>query len=135
MTDTGAPDSLDIEQRTLANDTFRTTLWTGKQLQLTVMSIRPGDDIGLEVHPDTDQFVRVEQGRGRCQMGAAKEELSFDQAVSDGWAILVPAGTWHNVTNIGDDDLRVYVLYGPPDHQPGTIHETHQDARRDPNED
>ena len=68
-------------------------------------------------------------------MGAAKDDLSFDQEVSDGWAILVPAGTWHNVTNIGDDDLRVYVLYGPPDHQPGTIHETHQDARRDPNED
>jgi mannose-6-phosphate isomerase-like protein (cupin superfamily) len=135
MTDTGAPDSLDIEQRTLANHTFRTTLWTGKHLQLTVMSIRPGDDIGLEVHPDTDQFLRVEQGRGRCQMGAAKDELSFDKAVRDGWAILVPAGTWHNVTNIGDDDLRVYALYGPPDHQPGTIQETHQDARRDPNED
>lgn len=135
MTDTGAPDTLDIERETLANDTFRTTLWTGKHLQLTVMSIRPGDDIGLEVHPDTDQFVRIEQGRGRCQMGATKDDLSFDREVSDGWAILVPAGTWHNVTNIGDDDVRVYVLYGPPDHQPGTIHPTHEDARRDPNED
>lgn len=135
MTDTGAPDTLDIEQETLANDTFRTTLWTGKHLQLTVMSIRPGDDIGLEVHPDTDQFVRVEQGRGRCQMGAAKDDLSFDREVSDGWAVLVPAGTWHNITNIGDDDVRVYVLYGPPDHKPGTIHPTHEDARRDPNED
>ena len=135
MTGTGAPDALDIEQETLANDTFRTTLWTGKHLQLTVMSIRPGDDIGLEVHPDTDQFVRVEQGRGRCQMGPSRDDLSFDREVSDGWAILVPAGTWHNVTNIGDDDVRVYVLYGPPDHQPDTIHETHQDARRDPNED
>jgi mannose-6-phosphate isomerase-like protein (cupin superfamily) len=135
MADTGAPDTLDIEQETLANGTFRTTLWTNKHLQLTVMSIRPGDDIGLEVHPDTDQFVRVEQGHGRCQMGAAKDDLSFDQEVSDGWAILVPAGTWHNVTNVGQDDMRVYVLYGPPDHQPGTIHVTHQDARRDPNED
>lgn len=135
MTDTGAPDTLDIEQETLANDTFRTTLWTGKHLQLTVMSIRPGDDIGLEVHPDTDQFVRVEQGRGRCQMGAAKDDLSFDREVGDGWAVLVPAGTWHNITNIGDDDVRVYVLYGPPDHKPGTIHPTHEDARRDPNED
>ncbi len=135
MTDTGAPDTLDIEQETLANDTFRTTLWTGKHLQLTVMSIRPGDDIGLEVHHDTDQFVRVEQGRGRCQMGEAKDDLSFDREVGDGWAVLVPAGTWHNITNIGDDDVRVYVLYGPPDHKPGTIHPTHEDARRDPNED
>ena len=134
MTDTGAPDAIDIEQETVANGTFRTTLWTAKHMQLTLMSIRPGDDIGLEVHPDTDQFVRVEQGRGRCQMGPARDDLSFDQEVSDGWAILVPAGTWHNVTNIGDDDLRVYVLYGPPDHRPGTIHETHEDARQDPDE-
>jgi len=134
MTDTGAPYAVDIEQATLANDTYRTTLWTGKHLQLTVMSIRPGDDIGLEVHPDNDQFVRVEQGRGRCQMGPTRDDLPFDQEVSDGWAILVPAGTWHNVINIGDDDMRVYVLYGPPDHLPGTIHTTHQDARRDPNE-
>ena len=134
MTDTGAPYAVDIEQTTLANDTYRTTLWTGKHLQLTVMSIRPGDDIGLEVHPDNDQFVRVEQGRGRCQMGPARDDLPFDQEVSDGWAVLVPAGTWHNVTNIGDDDMRVYVLYGPPDHLRGTIHRTHQDARRDPNE-
>lgn len=135
MTDTGAPAALDIEQATLANKTFRTTLWTAKHLQLTVMSIPPGDDIGLEVHPETDQFLRVEQGRARCQMGVTEEDLSFDQEVSDGWAVLVPAGTWHNITNIGDDDVRVYVLYGPPDHQAGTVHETHQAALLDPNED
>ena len=134
MNDTGGPDTVDIEEETLANGTFRTTLWTGKHLQLTVMSIRPGDDIGLEVHHDTDQFVRVEQGRGRCQMGLDRDDLSFDREVSDGWAILVPAGTWHNVTNIGDDDVKVYVLYGPPDHLPGTVHHSHEDARRDPNE-
>ena len=134
MTDSGAPDTVDIEQQTLANEAFRTTLWTAKHMQLTLMSIAPGDDIGLEVHPETDQFVRVEQGRGRCQMGPTRDELTFDKEVGDGSAILVPAGTWHNVTNIGDDDLRVYVLYGPPDHLPGTLHATHEDARSDPNE-
>ena len=136
MTDHGnEPYIVDIEQTTLDNDTFRTTLWTGEHLQLTVMSIRPGDDIGLEVHPDNDQFLRLEQGRGRCQMGPSKDDLPFDEEVSDDWVILVPAGTWHNITNIGDEDMKVYALYGPADHLPGTIHETHADARRDPNED
>lgn len=131
----GEPYVVDIEEKTLDNDTFRTTLWTGEHLQLTVMSIKPGDDIGLEVHPDNDQFLRLEQGRGRCQMGPAKDDLPFDEEVSDDWVILVPAGTWHNVTNIGDEDMKVYALYGPPDHLPGTIHETHEDARQDPHED
>jgi mannose-6-phosphate isomerase-like protein (cupin superfamily) len=131
----GAPYIVDIEETTLDNDTFRTTLWTGDHLQLTVMNIRPGDDIGLEVHPETDQFLRLEQGRGRCQMGPAKDDLPFDEEVSDDWVIMVPAGTWHNVTNIGDEDMKVYALYGPPDHLPGTIHPTHEDARNDPHED
>ncbi len=136
MTDHGnEPYIVDIERATLDNDTFRTTLWTGEHLQLTVMSIRPGDDIGLEVHPDNDQFLRLEQGRGRCQMGPAKDDLPFDEEVSDDWVILVPAGTWHNVTNTGDEDMKVYALYGPADHLTGTIHETHADARHDPNED
>ena len=136
MTDHGKkPYVLDIEKETLGNDTFRTTLWTGDHLQLTVMRIKPGDDIGLEVHPENDQFLRIEQGRGRCQMGPAEDDLPFDEEVADDWAILVPAGTWHNVTNIGDEDLKVYALYGPPDHVPGTVHPTHEDAENDPNED
>ena len=129
------PYIVDIEKETLDNDAFRDTLWTGEHLQLTVMSIKPGDDIGLEVHPDNDQFLRVEKGRGRCQMGPAEDDLPYDEEVSDDWIILVPAGTWHNVTNIGDEDLKVYALYGPPDHVPGTVHQTHQDAENDPNED
>lgn len=136
MTDHGrGPYVLDIEQTTVENDTFRTTLWTGEHLQLTVMSIRPGDDIGLEVHPDTDQFLRLEGGTGRCQMGPAADDLPFDEEVVDGWAILVPAGTWHNVSNVGQTDLKVYALYGPPDHVAGTVHVTHEDAANDPNED
>lgn len=136
MTDHGKqPYVVNIETETLGNDNFRTTLWTGEHLQLTVMSIKPGDDIGLEVHPDNDQFLRVEQGRGRCQMGPAEDDLPFDQPVKDDDVILVPAGTWHNVTNTGEEDLKVYALYGPPDHVPGTVHKTHQDAEDDPNED
>ena len=70
---------------------------------MTVMSIEPGDDIGLEVHADGDQFLRVEAGRARVQMGPSSDDLSFDREVEDDWVILVPAGTWHNVTNIGDE--------------------------------
>lgn len=134
MPDDGMPRTLDIEHETLTNGTFRTTVWTGEHLQLTVMSIEPGDDIGLEVHPDTDQFLRVERGRGRCQMGPGEDDLSFDEEVGDDWVVLVPAGTWHNITNIGEDPLKVYALYGPPDHARGTVHATHEDARQDPDE-
>jgi mannose-6-phosphate isomerase-like protein (cupin superfamily) len=136
MTDHGGePYVVDIERATLGNDTYRTTLWTGAHLQLTVMSVRPGDDIGLEVHRDNDQFLRVESGQGRCQMGPAEDRLTFERDVQDDSVILVPAGTWHNVTNTGSQDLKMYALYGPPDHLPGTVHPTHEDAENDPNED
>ena len=121
------PFVVDIEEATLANDNYRTTLWTGSHMQLTVMSIRPGDDIGLEVHDDHDQFLRVEAGTGRVEMGPAKDQLDFVREVSDDWVILVPAGSWHNVTNIGDDDLKVYSLYGPPEHERGTGLQTKAD--------
>jgi mannose-6-phosphate isomerase-like protein (cupin superfamily) len=135
MTDTGPqPHVVDITKATLANDTYRSTLWTGMNLQMTVMSIKPGDDIGLEVHEHGDQFLRVEQGTGRVQMGPAKDDLSFDEEVTDDWVILVPAGSWHNVTNVGSDHLKLYVLYAPPEHPHGTVHPTKTDAQNDPNE-
>ena len=124
----------DIENATRENTNFRTTLWTGEHLQLTVMSIPPGGDIGLEVHDENDQFLRVEQGRGRCEMGAEEGRLTFVRDVADDDIILVPAGTWHNVTNTGEIDLKVYALYGPPDHEPGTVHATQTDAEDDPHE-
>ena len=129
------PYVLDIEKRTTDNNNFRTTLWTGKHLQLTVMSIPVGGDIGLEVHPDNDQFLRLEQGKGLVEMGPRKSDLSFRKEVEDDWAILVPAGTWHNVTNIGEEPMKVYALYGPADHVPGTVHPTQADAEADPDED
>ena len=129
------PYVVNIESKTVNNDNFRTTLWTGAHLQLTLMSIPVGGDIGLEVHPKNDQFLRLEKGKGRVQMGPKKSELTFERDVEDDWAILVPAGTWHNVTNIGDEPMKVYALYGPADHVPGTVHKTQEDAENDPEED
>ncbi len=122
------PFVVDIEKATLENGNYRTTVWTGKYLQMTLMSIEPGHDIGLEVHHDHDQFLRVESGKARVQMGPAKDNLSFDREVGDDWVILVPAGSWHNVTNIGDGPLKVYSLYGPPEHAHGTVHATKAEA-------
>ena len=118
------PFAVNIETATLGNENYRSTLWTGKYLQVTVMSIEPGHDIGLEVHHDHDQFLRIEAGRGRVQMGPSKDKLAFDREVSDDWAILVPAGSWHNITNIGQEPLKVYSLYAPPEHPHGTVHVT-----------
>ncbi|MCT1515767.1 cupin domain-containing protein [Dietzia cercidiphylli] len=134
MTDTDHgphPYVVNIEDATLANTNYRTTLWTGEHLQMTVMAIAPGDDIGLEVHEDHDQFLRVEQGRGRVQMGPAEDRLEFDEEVGDDWVILVPAGSWHNVTNIGDEPLKVYSIYAPPEHEHGTVHVTKAESDAD----
>jgi len=122
------PYTVDIEQATLDNENYRTTVWTGKYLQMTLMCIPPGQDIGLEVHEDHDQFLRIEQGTGRVQMGPAADQLGFDERVEDDWATIVPAGSWHNVTNVGDTDLKLYSIYAPPEHPHGTVHPTKADA-------
>jgi mannose-6-phosphate isomerase-like protein (cupin superfamily) len=114
----------DIEAATLSNESYRTTLWTGSNLQMTVMHIDPGHDVGLEVHSDRDQFLRIEAGRARVQMGDTRESLTFDEQVEDDWVVLVPAGSWHNITNVGDGPLKLYSLYAPPEHPHGTIHAT-----------
>lgn len=129
------PFVLPIEQDTLDNPAFRTTVWTGEHLQLTLMSIPVGGDIGLEVHPENDQFLRIERGTGQVQMGPAEDDLDFEREVGADWAVLVPAGTWHNITNVGEEPLQLYALYGPPDHLPGTHHDTQDDAEADPDED
>ncbi len=130
--DTGPdPHVFDLETATRANPNYRTVAWTGRYLQVTLMSIPAGDDIGLEAHPETDQFLRVDAGRGRVQMGPAKDQLDFEQEVGDGWAVLVPAGTWHNITNIGSDPLQVYAVYAPVHHAAGKVHPTAADAERD----
>jgi len=102
--------------------------------QAAGMSIPVGGDIGLEVHETHDQFLRLEQGTGRVQMGPAKDQLSFEREVRADWAVFVPAGTWHNITNIGKEAIKLYAIYGPPDHVHGTVHATQADAEKDPNE-
>ena len=127
MTDYGPhPLVTNIEQATLENETFRTALWTGRNLQLTVMSIEPGDDIGLEVHEDHDQFLRIEQGSARVVMGATRETMDEWQAADDD-AIFVPAGVWHNVINTGSGALKLYSIYAPAEHPQGTVHPTKAD--------
>jgi len=118
------PFVVDINKATLNNDTYRTALWTGKHLQLTLMSIPAYDDIGLEVHPNVDQFLRVEDGYGVAVMGPGKDNLNFQQPVYSDYAIFIPAGTWHNVINTGDKALKLYSIYAPPNHPYGTIHMT-----------
>jgi mannose-6-phosphate isomerase-like protein (cupin superfamily) len=118
------PWAVNIEKLTAANDNFRSTMWTGKNLQLTVMSLKPGEEIGLEKHDIGDQFIRVEQGNARVVMGAMKNKMTFDKKVSDDWAILIPSGFWHNIINEGNNALKLYVLYAPPEHPAGTIDKT-----------
>ncbi|HEY7755646.1 MAG TPA: cupin domain-containing protein, partial [Actinomycetota bacterium] len=98
----------DIERATLDNATFRTVLFTGEHAQLTVMRLGPGEDIGRESHPHLDQFIRIEQGRGRVEFGTNEDRVDETHEVEDDWAIVIPAGVWHNVVNTGDGELKLY---------------------------
>ncbi len=119
---------VDIEDLTTSNDKFRVAKWTGTYFQMTVMSIKPGEEVGLEVHHDIDQFLRIEQGKAKIVMGDAKDNLSMEETAEDDWAIFVPAGTWHNIINDGDEDLKLYSIYAKPEHEHGTVHETYEEA-------
>ncbi|KGN41178.1 cupin domain-containing protein [Knoellia aerolata] len=131
ITDNGPkPNAFDIETATRQNTTYRSVAWTGKYLQVTLMSIAPGSSIGLEVHPETDQFLRIDAGSGVCRMGPSETELTHTD-VTDGWSIQVPAGTWHDVVNTGDEPLQLYAIYAPTHHAKGTVHETAEDAEKD----
>ena len=118
----------DIEAETTDNTTFRSVLFTGEHLQLTVMRIAPGQDIGREVHHDRDQFLRIERGQARVELGGSEETTDETHDVGPDWAVVVPAGVWHNVVNTGAENLQLYSLYSPPEHPPGTVHETKAEA-------
>jgi len=122
------PFAINIEEASKQNNNFRTALWTGKHLQITLMSINPGEDIGLEIHPDLDQFIRIEQGQGIVKMGDKKDNLDFQANVYDDYAFVIPAGKWHNLINIGSIPIKLYSIYAPPQHPKSTIHETKADA-------
>ena len=128
ITDHGAkPLVVNIREAALKNTNFRTALWTGKHIQVTLMSIPVGGDVGLELHHHEDQLLRIEQGSALVEMGPEKDEVTFKQEAGPGSAILVPVGVWHNIINTGTDVLKLYSVYGPPHHDKGTVHETQAD--------
>lgn len=123
------PFVINITEATRRNNNYRTALWTGKYLQATLMSIKVGDDIGLEIHPNTDQFIRIEEGQGLVKMGSSKNRLTYQRKVRDDFAVFIPAGTWHNIINTGNKPLKLYSIYAPPHHPFGTVHKTKKDAQ------
>lgn len=125
------PIIFDIDKATRQNDYFRLTFWTGHHLQLTLMSINVGEDIGVEMHDNLDQFIRIEEGQGLAKMGSSKDNLDLQGAVNENYAIIIPAGTWHNLINTGNKPLKLYSIYAPPQHPKGTIHKTKADAEAD----
>jgi mannose-6-phosphate isomerase-like protein (cupin superfamily) len=114
----------DIEGATVGTETFRTVLFTGKHAQLTVMSLAPGEEIGREVHTDHDQFIRIERGAARVELGRTQGRVEETHELHDDWAVIIPAGVWHNVLNAGTDELKLYSIYAPPEHPPDTVHPT-----------
>lgn len=118
----------DIERATLDNTTFRKVLFTGEHTQLTVMRLAQGEDIGREVHQDHDQFLRLEQAEARVELGTTEDAVEERHDVRADWAIIVPAGIWHNVVNTGADEVKLYSLYSLPEHPPNTVHRTKADA-------
>ena len=116
----------DIEDRTEKNSDFRRVLYTGKQMQLVLMALRPGEEIGEEIHPDRDQFFRVEKGTGEVWIDGHKTRIKRDVA------IVVPAGARHNIKNTGSEALKLYTLYAPPEHVDGTVHVTRAAAQASP---
>ena len=118
----------DIEKLTLENENFRTVVFTGGHTQLTVMRLRAGEEIGWEAHDHLDQFLRIEEGTGELDLGRTGDGVDETHPVEDDWAMIIPAGTWHNVRNVGDGELKLYSLYSPPEHPDGTVHATKAEA-------
>ena len=116
----------DIEKETLENTNFRKVLFTGPHSQLVVMSLKPGEDIGEEIHNDVDQFIRIEAGDAKVVLNEKETEIKDD------WATVIPAGTKHNVINTSQEkELKLYTVYTPAEHRNGTIHKTKEDAMAD----
>lgn len=112
----GKPWVGNVEEVSLQNDAFRRVIHTTGSLQLVVMSLKPGEDIGNEVHEETDQFIRIEKGQGEVILNnKRKEELK------DNTAVMIPAGTVHNIINTGDQSMKLYTIYSPPHHAPDTV--------------
>lgn len=111
-----------IEKDTLENENFRKVLYTAKNMQLVVMSLNAGEEIGMETHPEHDQFIRVDKGSAKAILNGEESELV------DGSCVIIPAGVEHNIVNTGDEMLKLYTIYSPPEHADGTIHVTKAEA-------
>lgn len=124
------PDPLiiNIDRATKMNNNFRTALWTGDHLQVTLMSIPAGGDIGIEMHSHLDQFIRIESGRAIVLMGRNRNALREEMRVDGNYAVIIPAGTWHNIINAGVAPLKLYSIYAPPQHPFGTVQRTKEEA-------
>ena len=122
------PFVFNIDHATNMNQNFRMALWSGNYLQLTLMSIPVRCDIGAEMHPDVDQFLRVESGLAKVYMGMCRSAMREVACANENDAILIPAGTWHNIVNAGNCPLKLYSIYAPPNHPFGTVHKTKADA-------
>lgn len=127
----GQPFIVNINHFAKMNNNFRTALWTGDWLQVTLMSIPVGEDIGIELHPDTDQLIKIEDGCARIMTGKSKNALNYQKNASAGYAVIVPAGTWHNIVNTGQKPLKLFSVYAPPHHPFATVQKTKCDAEKE----
>ena len=119
-----------IDHATKMNNNFRFALWTGNNMQLTLMSIPAGCDIGIEMHENVDQFIRIESGRAKVMLGNCKNSLKESKLADSNYAIIIPAGSWHNIINVGSCPLKLYSIYAPPQHPFGTVHKTKAEAEQ-----
>lgn len=129
FSDKGGEISLfNIEEYTKRNENFRTTVWTGDNIQMTLMSIPVGGEIGKELHKNIEQFIRIESGEGLVLMGDTEDEYNFEQRIEDDEVVFIPKGKWHNIKNTGNKPLKLYSIYGPVEHARGTVHITMEEG-------
>lgn len=125
------PFAANIANAARQNNNFRTAFWSGNFLQMTLMCIPVYGDIGVEIHPETDQYIRVEAGQALVHMGTSKDRMFFRRRLGAGDAVFIACGTWHNISNIGNCPLKLSSIYAPPHHPGGTVHYTKADAEHE----
>ena len=119
---------VDLEQESITNEDFRRVIYTATHSQLVLMSLKPGEDIGMETHPDNDQFIRLDAGEGKVILDGA------EYPIKSGYGIVIPAGTEHNIINTGTEAMKIYTVYSPPHHQDGILRQTKEQAETQPEE-
>lgn len=127
------PYKLNVKEMAVQNKNFRTAVWTGCQMQMTMMCIPPCQDIGWEMHPETDQFISAAHGNAIVLVGSCKNQLELRYELCQGDAVFIPAGTWHNIINHGRCPLKLSSVYAGPNHPWGTVHRTKADAQEHDN--